>query len=240
MALHAPSVGSFRRERPDPVPRLARWPRSEHVEALQEYRGGLVVRPGSQARGEGRARLVPRPAAVGSQTLREAVARRRVDLARAAEDLEDALRLAPAGDADRVDLAQLDGVPRQPCRLLADQRAGAVDLVRALEPRGEIHRVAHDGVALGDVRADVADEDLAGGDPDADADRWQAVLDADQLGERRRQGWKLRELVERRQAGQLGLRLAGDEGRPPERHHRVADVLVDDAVVATDRLRHRR
>jgi hypothetical protein len=66
------------------------------------------------------------------------------------------------------------------------------------------------------------------------------VLDADQLGQGRRQGREPRELVERRQAGQPGLRLGGDEGRPPEGHDRVADVLVDDPVVAADRLRHRR
>src|SRR4051794_6483742 len=102
MALYALSLGSsFRRERPDPVPGLARRPRGERGDALQEHRGWPVVRPDHEAGGEGRPRLLPRPGAVGGQARGEAVAQitgRRADLARPAEDLEDALRLAPAGD----------------------------------------------------------------------------------------------------------------------------------------------
>src|SRR4051794_35999159 len=122
VTLDALAPGSFRRERPDSVPSLTPRPLGERVQALQEHRGGLIIRPAGQARGEGRTRLVPRPAAVGSQALGEAVAqiaRRHVDLARAAEDLEDALRRAPARDEDRVDLAQLESVSGQPRRLLA-------------------------------------------------------------------------------------------------------------------------
>ncbi len=107
-----------------------------------------------------------------------------------------------------------------------DVSAGRIDLLSQLfEPLADIHRVADDGVIEPVRRADIADRGGAAMDADADGDRRLAlrlsplVVLADRAGD-----------GEGRAAGPLGaVRLL--LGRAPEGHHRIADELVDGAIL---------
>ncbi len=130
----------------------------------------------------------------------------------------DRLRLAL--ELERVELLVAHRAARRTHGALAHGHAAGAG--RALEPGCHVDGVAHDGVVL----ADGAGEHLSGVDADA-----QVEVDA--------VGQVLVDLDHRRLHAEPGadrallVVLVGD-GRAEDRHHVVADVLVDGAAVALD------
>src|SRR5262249_14613978 len=90
------------------------------------------------------------------------------------QSLEHRHRLRLALHADEIDLSTPDVVLQLLEGELAEQDVDPIVLRRALEPRRQIHRVADDRVLHPLERADVAGDELAGVDPDADADLGRA------------------------------------------------------------------
>src|SRR5215204_4305699 len=144
--------------------------------------------------------------------------------ARRGDQLEDPLAPGPAADLDRVELAKFESAHCPPLSLLADEDARTEHLVGVFEARRQIDPVADYRVVARLARPDAAGDDLAGGDAAAhldalDVDRqFQLVAHlAAEFGQRA-------PLLERRVAGlDRGVAGAG-EGRPPERHDRIADI----------------
>ena len=137
-----------------------------------------------------------------------------------APDQVDAQRLGLALDLEwrqRLDIEQAAHVA---VGVVGDQ--DAADGRRVLEPAGDIDGIAH-GRELS-RGADVADQDWAGVDANAHRQR-RAVLLAE-TGQRLLHG-------ECGAQGLFGIILAVYV-RPPQRHHRIADVLVNDAAPRSD------
>ena len=78
-----------------------------------------------------------------------------------ANDLENDFETSLARHHDPIDLSKLDGGARGGKRALRNEIAGAIHLVRALQPRGEVYHVAHDRIAHHHIRADATDQRLA-------------------------------------------------------------------------------
>ena len=109
---------------------------------------------------------------------------------------------------------------------------GAVLLVEPFQARGEVHRIAHGGVAVAQLRAHVADGSHTGVEPDADVEIWLVLRPPllPELGDPAHH-------LERGTTGSDGM--AGlDEWRAPEGHHRVADIFVERARVVEHDLGH--
>src|SRR5207253_9413669 len=80
-------------------------------------------------------------------------------------------------DSEQVEFPEDQaGVARGRIGGLADQNVGAVLLVEPFQARGEVHRIAHGGVAVAQLRAHVADGSHTGVEPNADVELW-LVLD---------------------------------------------------------------
>ena len=145
----------------------------------------------------------------------------------AAELAEDPER-APRGN-DRLlalqrevaELLERDRAAGRPDRRLADEDGAG--LGHRLEPGGRVHQVARDDPLRGgaDRRGGLAGEDAcAGTEVGADV---------------RAEGLDGLEQLERRPDRTLGVVLVRRR-RPPDRHHGVADELLDETAVALDRL----
>ena len=116
-----------------------------------------------------RKRIIPSPFAVGCEPFKVLVPRcqllRREFAFRpriSKTDSESGL----ARHHDPVDLSNLDRGARRRKGSLRNQIAGAIHLVRALQPRGEVYDVAHHRIAHHDVGADAADQRFAGRNTD--------------------------------------------------------------------------
>ena len=109
---------------------------------------------------------------------------------------------------------------------VTDDNPGPVLFVQRLEPRAEVHRVADDGVAHDRVRSDVAGDHRPGIDADADVERRQTPFRFPSLV----QPLELVDHVERRLHRVVGV-IGIVERRTEERHHHVADELVERALV---------
>ena len=103
-----------------------------------------------------------------------------------------------------------------------------------LHAGGDVDRVAEHRVVHAPLRADLADDRLAGVDRDADLDRRLARASAAPVP-----GSTLVADLQRRRDGALGVVRLVDR-RAEERHRRVADELVDRAVLRKDRVRAER
>jgi hypothetical protein len=154
-------------------------------------------------------------------------------LLRPCEHLEDPDGLPLALDPDDVDLAADEAPAQGLLRRLGDQELTAVLLGRPLQAGGEVHVVADHRVVHPLLRPDVAAHHLAGGQPDADLDR-DLAAGATALVE----GGEPRLHLERRIHGADGVGRRPREGRPEDRHDRVADELVEDAAVLEDDVHH--
>ena len=201
-----------------------------------------ILRCGALAAFEVGLRLVPILPAIGGKAAREQLAQLAplgAELAGPAHRLVDADRLGLAGDGDQVELARLDDLLRQPKRLLAYYDRGAIDLVDALEARGEVHGVADHRIRACRRRADGPDHGLAGGDAHTDHKFWRIAPHPGDLGQLRAQRDHRFLLREGREAGVAGVVIAGRERGDPERHYGVADIFVDDAVMLVDHRRDR-
>jgi hypothetical protein len=97
----------------------------------------------------------------------ELVQRFLVELALHAERLEDRDGRVLALDTHHVDFAEHDVRDQLP-GLVADQHAEIVLLGETFEARAEVHRVAHDGIGLAQLRAHVADAHASRVDADPD------------------------------------------------------------------------
>src|SRR3989454_8002426 len=160
-------------------------------------------------------RLVPQP---------QLVVRVLVHFGLEPDRLVNGHRFVLALHLDAVDLAEYD-VPDGVARGFADQDADAVAFGAALEARGDVDRIAHRRVRAPHLRTHVPDPHGAGIHADADHERRPAARG--ELGV---------------QPLALALHLDGGEHavarvlrvvhrRAPERHDRVADVLVERAAV---------
>ena len=139
---------------------------------------------------------------------------------RGAVEAPDLHRLRLALQLERFEGRELEGVGRQAPGGGADE--DAVRLRRLLEARGHVHRVAGHGVLVRLRAGSRAADHLARVDADPDLEPLLPHRLADgQRGMER----ALRVVV-------VGLRRAVD------RHHRVADVLLDGAAIALDLGRH--
>src|SRR6185437_2431722 len=234
--------GEGRAVAPDAVPDARGRGALELRDALEEEARRAVALAVLQAGGEGRPRGRPFAGAIGGERRGEGGLQRgrvAVELALAAKQLEDALRLRLAAHLDRVDLAHLDRLGRQRRRALADQDRHVVDPGRLLDARRQVDAVADQRIGARRFRPDAADDDVAAGDADAQPDRRQSV-NADDLGHGVGEFMEAHELVERRAAGTHRVVFRAGEGRAPIRHDPVADILVDDAALQAYRLAHRR
>ena len=114
----------------------------------------------------------------------------------------------------------VDGVARRPIRRLVHEHA--VDRSRALQAGGGVHDVPRGHpLALGRSRVE-GHERFPGRDPDAELESCLATEVAD---------------GERRANGSFGVVFVGG-GSSEERHHRVADELLDCAAVALELRSH--
>ena len=116
----------------------------------------------------------------------------------------------------------------------------AVDLVDVFKPRGQVHGVSHHRVAHRQIRADIADDDIAGGDANAHVDVRHVALDSKHFRQALPKAGEQSDLPKTRFAGEAGLLVRVREGRTPEGHDRVAHIFVDDSAAPADRLRHGR
>ena len=87
-------------------------------------------------------------------------------LGRQRQQFVDLQRLGSSLDPDRVELAPGESLAGKGDRRLGSDDGGAVEFVGAFQPRGEVHRVAHDRVVEAPPRSEIADQRLAGIDPD--------------------------------------------------------------------------
>ncbi len=135
---------------------------------------------------------------------------------------------------DQIEFAEHD-VRHRLARLLADEDADAVLLGDAFQPRTEVHRVAHHRVGPAQLRAHVADAHRPGVDSDADPDFRPAPRPEERI-----QPHAVPPASPARPARALRACCAIGDRRAPERHDRVADVLVERAVTLADDQAHRR
>jgi hypothetical protein len=100
-----------------------------------------------------------------------------------------------------------------------------------LEAGGEVHGLADDGVLEASARADVALDERAGGDADADLQRASAAL-GDAVVDVGERALHLEAAAEGGvgQGGELLAAVGGDE----DDHDAVADAFVEDAAVVED------
>ena len=102
---------------------------------------------------------------------------RTAELAGHSQQFVDLQAARAAIDREPVEFANDDAIARQPARFGTDDDRGAVSLVGALEPAGDIHGIADDGVVQPHFRSDIADQHVAGIDADADFDGLAVVVD---------------------------------------------------------------
>src|SRR5678815_2219781 len=171
--------------------------------------------------------IIPLPSAVCAQggiPQFELAAHAFADVGLEAEGLVDRDGLVLPHDLDTVDLAEYH-VRHALARRLAREDADRVALGAAFDPGGDVYRIAHRGVGAAHPRAHVADAHRAGIDPDADLQCRPAAR-----GELGVQNLAVLLHVERREH-RVSRVLRVLDRRPPERHDRVADVLVERAAV---------
>jgi len=109
----------------------------EIVDALEEGQRRSVVCGDGERRSKSLSRLVPLLFAVRSEALRVVFAEcdlRRRQCARPSQYFEHGLWPGLPEHDQAIDFANLDGAARGGDRALRDQRAGAVFLVRSLQP----------------------------------------------------------------------------------------------------------
>src|SRR5216683_6306567 len=120
----------------------------------------------------------------------------------------------------------MDAIAGKAARFLADDDFGAIFLVGAFKSARNIYGIADDSVIEPEFRSDIADQHVAGIDADAHPERPAAVI----FQSRRPQGALAGEC---RPAGVDSV-IGVSRGRAPERHHRIADELIDRAAMAAD------
>ena len=160
--------------------------------------------------------------------------RRRIRLDRHVEDADHPIgdhRLAFSLQRDRLALLELEAVHRQSSRRLADQHLA--ERCGRLEPLRGVHRIADDRVRPLHVAGEQTRHDLAGVHADAKRQTHpvfaiEVVIEPDDRRLHRK----------RREDRALGVVLVRDR-RTEHRHHRVADVFVDRALVPLDLPRER-
>src|SRR6266446_1691023 len=151
----------------------------------------------------------------------------------AADEFVDGNRLELAFYADEIEFAK-DETVILGCgiRGFVDQDVRAVIFIQPFQARGEIHGVAEGGVAVAERGAHVADAGHAGVQPNANVEMRLAFGFPFLL--------HLADALHHFQYGITGSgRVAGFfKGRAPEGHHRVADVLVESAMVLENQAGH--
>src|SRR5882762_2421987 len=132
----------------------------------------------------------------------------------------------PSIDRQPVEFARMDAIAGKAARFLADDDFGAVFLVGAFKPARDIYGITDHRVIEPEFRSDIADQHVAGINADTHPERPPAVV----FQSRRPQGALA---GERRPAGVDSV-IGVSRGRAPERHHRIADELIDRAAMAAD------
>src|SRR5882762_2172549 len=151
----------------------------------------------------------------------------------AADEFVNGNRLEFAFHADEIEFAEdVAIVLGGGIRGFVDQDVRAVIFIQPFQARGEIHGVAESGVAVTERRAHVADAGHAGVQADADVEMRLAFGFPFLL--------HVADALHHFQSCMAGSgRVAGFfEGRAPESHDGVADVLVESAVVLEDEAGH--
>src|SRR5689334_13323624 len=150
-----------------------------------------------------------------------------------ARHAEQLINLQAAGTAiyrEPVKFAHDDTVAAEAPCLRADDDGGAVALVGAFQPAGDVHGIADHRVVQPNLRTDIADQHVAGIDADADFYFLAMVIDETRLLHRT--------LASERRAAAIDGVVGIGRRRAPERHHGIADELVDGAAAALDLRRH--
>ena len=201
-------------------------------------------------RGEGRDRQEPRvieqalrriplPLPVGAQQLPMQRCEIGTRVRARRQQRIDAAGLRFALDRDQIDLDQ--GRVAEPLGgFLADDQVHAVELAEALEPRGQVHRIAEQRIVKMLHRPEIADAALAAVDPDADSHR--CPRSARRLRLVRPKAVQFDQLLAHGLSGAdrvLGVLRVVERG-VPKRHDAIADVFVDGSLQLGDDLGHRR
>src|SRR6266436_6246079 len=151
----------------------------------------------------------------------------------AADEFVNGYRLELALDADEIELAEKEAVALGGgIRGFVDDDMRAVVFIQSFQARGEIHSVAEGRVAVAKRGAHVADAGHAGIQADADVEMRLAFSFPFLL--------HLSDAVHHFQSCIAGSRGMARffEGRAPEGHDGVADVLVESAVVLENEAGH--
>ena len=149
-----------------------------------------------------------------------------------ADQLVDGHWFGLALDPDQVQDAEVELVLGRLLHRLADDYIHPVGLGLALQPGAQVDVVADDGVVEAQMGTQVAHDHGTGVDADADDEVRHFHLVPDRL-----KGVDFPHHIQGGPAGPLGVVFLGHR-RAPDGHDRVADVLVQDAVVGEDDGRH--
>ena len=164
---------------PNPVPIGRGWTAAQQPNPFEKEVRWAVLHDDAEAAFEIGLRHIPILLAVSRQTASKLIAQLALlwtKLANAPHRLVDADRFSLAGDSDQIKLAGLDGLLRQPVRVLAEDYRGAVNLVDALKTGGKVDGIADHRIGPRRFRADGPDNSLAGCDTHADHQLWRVCV----------------------------------------------------------------
>ena len=148
------------------------------------------------------------------------------------KDLKDGDGLLFSFDADQVDGAGEIRFFEMLISIFTDEKLAAIEFIGGFESSGEVDAIADDGVIHAFEGADIAGDDFAGVDADADFEGFESFACAVFV--------EFGEAAEHLNAcgdGLVGVFVATKEAAE-DGHKGIADVFVEDALVAEDDIDH--
>src|SRR5215510_7368233 len=228
---------------PDALPVGGRRIGSEEGDPLLEQLRRSILRDEFETFLELLLSTIPVTLAIGRQAMSEQVTEcERVwfNLTSPTQELKDPDRFGLPYYRHEIQLAHLHSLLGQAIGILSHDNPRPVHLVNPLKARGRIHDVTDDGVGPGRLRPDGANHYLTGGEPHTHLEIRHITPETEEL-------WQLaakrvdRLLLEKGgETGVRGVLVAWREGRGPERHDPIANILVNDAAMVTNGLSHGR
>src|SRR5262245_50422904 len=228
---------------PDALPVSSRRGGSEEGDSLLEQLRRSILRGELETLLELLLSPIPVTLAIGHQAMSEQVTEcKRVgrNLTGPTQELKDPDWLGIPYHRHEVQLARLHGLLGQAIGVLRYNNPRLVQLINPLKARGRIHDIADHRVRPGRLRPNGADHYLTSGKPHTHLEIWYIAPQTEEM-------WQLaakrvnRFLLE--EGGETGIRgvlITRREGRGPEGHDPIANILVNDAAMVADGLGHGR